>query len=187
MDNHFWGGKLLAGRKELVARVAELSESIATTGWTEPNAFVMESDLTLSQIRVLYVLASGPARISDVARAHGMARPNASNMVERLVRKGLVERVSDPSDRRVALACLTEKGREAIGTVSHSNYEAMEAIATVLSIDELELVAGALEILERGVRRLEAASEDSTGDASTGTTGGDRVGRGHGASERHND
>ena len=156
----------MAGQEELVARIAELSESIATTGRMEPDAFVMESDLTLPQIRVLYMLASGPARISEVARAHGMARPNASNMVERLVRKGLVERVSDPSDRRVALACLTEKGRAAIGAVSHSNYEAMEAIATVLSIDELELVVSALEILERGVRRLEAASEGAAADAS---------------------
>ena len=177
----------MAGQEELVARIAELSESIATTGRMEPNAFVMESDLTLPQIRVLYMLASGPARISEVARAHGMARPNASNMVERLVRKGLVERVSDPSDRRVALACLTEKGRAAIGAVSHSNYEAMEAIATVLSIDELELVVSALEILERGVRRLEAASEGAAADASSGTTGGDHVGQEHGATERHND
>jgi len=165
----------LAGRKELVARIAELSESIATTGRMEPNAFVMESDLTLPQIRVLHMLNSGPARISEVARAHGMARPNASTMVERLVRKGLAERVSDPNDRRVALACLTEKGREAIGAVSHSNYEAMEAIASVLSTDELELVADALEILERGVRRLEAASEDEIADEGTGSRGGTRV------------
>lgn len=165
----------MAGRTELIARIAELSESIATSGRMEPNAFVMEGDLTLPQIRVLYMLASGSARISEVARAHGMARPNASTMVERLVRKGLVERVSDPSDRRVALASLTEKGREAIGAVSHSNYEAMEAIASVLSNYELELVAGALEILERGVRRLEADSEGAAADASTGTTGGDRV------------
>ena len=162
----------MAERNELVARIAELSESIATTGQMEPNAFVMESDLTLPQIRVLYMLASGPARISEVAEAHGMARPNASNMVERLVRKGLVERVSDPGDRRVALACLTEKGREAIGAVSHSNYEAMEAIATVLSIDELELVARALEILDRASKRLEATSEDSGGDDGSGATGG---------------
>jgi len=158
----------------LVARIAELSESIATTGRMEPNAFVMEGDLTLPQIRVLYLLASGPARISEVARAHGMARPNASTMIERLVRKGLAERVSDPSDRRVALACLTEKGREAIGAVSHSNYEAMEAIATVLSTDELELVAGALEILERGVKRLEAASEDEIAAEGAGSAGGTR-------------
>ncbi len=156
----------MTARSELVARIAELSEAIATTGQMAPQDFVMEAGLTLPQIRVLYTLASGPARITDISLVHGMARPNASSMVERLVRKGLVERVSDPSDRRVALARLTNEGREAVEAITRSNYVAVEKIATFLSIDELELVARALEVLDRGVKRLEAAKEDD--DAAPG-------------------
>ena len=140
-------------REELVARIAGLAESIETTGQLDP----VEADLTLPQIRVLYMLTSGPARITDISQTHGMARPNASSMVERLVRKGLVERVYDPRDRRVALACLTDRGREAVEAVSRSNYVAIEKTAAFLSIEELEVVAQALEILNRGVERLEAA------------------------------
>ena len=149
----------MAAREELVARIAGLAESIATTGQMDPRDFAMETDLTLPQIRVLYMLASGPARITDISQAHGMARPNASSMVERLVRKGLVERVSDASDRRVALARLTDKGREAVEAVNRGNYAAIEKTAAFLSVDELEMVAQALEVLNRGIERLEAASE----------------------------
>ena len=158
----------MTARKELVAMIAELSESIAATGQMEPKDFVVEADLTLPQVRVIYMLASGPARITDISQAHGMAPPNASTMVERLVRKGLVERVSDPNDRRVALACLTNRGREAIEALTRSNYVAVENIAAFLSIDELALVARALEILDRGVKRLKAANEDEVDVRSAG-------------------
>ena len=151
----------MTARTDLVAKIAELSESIATAGQMYPRDFVMETDLTLPQITILYLLTSGPERISGIAQAQGMARSNASNMVERLVRKGLVERVSDPSDRRVALANLTDRGREAVEAANRGNYLAIENVAAFLSTDELELVARALQILDRGVKRLEAANEDS--------------------------
>ena len=147
----------MTAKSELMARIAELSESIAAMA---PQDFIMESELTLTQFRTIYMLAAGPARITDISQYQGMARPNASTMVERLVRKGLVERVSDPSDRRVTLACLTDKGRETIEAVNRHKYEAVEKIAAYLSTDELEVVARALEILDRGVKLMEASNED---------------------------
>ena len=149
----------MTAKSELMARIAELSESIAAMA---PQDFIMESELTLTQFRTIYMLAAGPARITDISQYQGMARPNASTMVERLVRKGLVERVSDPSDRRVTLACLTDKGRETIEAVNRHKYEAVEKIAAFLSTDELEVVARALEILDRGVKLMEASNEDDT-------------------------
>lgn len=148
----------MTARRELVARIAKSVDSMSATGQMVPQHFAMETDLTLPQIRTLYMLASSPARIADISQAQGMARPNASNMVERLVRKGLVERLSDPNDRRVALACLTDKGREAVEGVTRSESVVVERIVAVLSIDELEAVARALEILHQGVERLKAAN-----------------------------
>ena len=150
----------MTARSELVARIAELVESIAVTGQTAPRDFVMEADLTLPQIRVLYMLASGPARITDISRAQGMARANASTMVERLVRKGLVERASDPGDRRVALACLTNQGRNAVAGVTRSEYDVVEKITMLLPVDELKVVARALEIVDQAAKRLQAAPRD---------------------------
>ena len=150
----------MLGKRELVARIAETSESIAASGQVKSRDFAGENDLTLPQIRTLYLLVSGPARITDISQAQEMARPNASNMVERLVKKGLVERVSDPNDRRVALARLTDRGREAVEAVNRSSFVAIERVAAFLSIDELELVAQAMEVLKRGVERLKAANGD---------------------------
>ena len=150
----------MTSRSELVARITELLEAMAASGQMIPTEFVMDTDLTLPQIRILYMLTSGPARITDISVAHGMARANASTMVERLVKKGLVERVSDPNDRRVALASLTSKGREAVEAVTRSENSVVEKITDFLSIGELEVVARAVEILNQGAKRLEAATGD---------------------------
>ena len=164
----------MTAKRELVVRIAELSESLAAKSQPEPEDFVMETNLTLPQIRILFFLRRGPKRITDVSQAHGMALPNASNMVERLVKKGLVERVPDPNDRRVALACLTNEGRKAVAALARSNFVAVEKLTMVLSIAELEVVARALEILDRGADHLEAANDDGVAVPGVGTIEGAR-------------
>jgi hypothetical protein len=53
-----------------------------------PKTLSWRLTLALPQIRILYFLIRGPKRITDVSQTHGMALPNASNMVEWLVKKG---------------------------------------------------------------------------------------------------
>ena len=159
----------MTAKRELVARIAELSESLAAKSQPEPEDFAMETNLTLPQIRVLYFLSRGPKRITEVSQAHGVALPNASSMVERLVKKGLVQRVPDPNDRRVALARLTNKGRQAVEAMARSNFVIVENLAMALSIAELEVVVRALEILSRGADHLETANDDAVAVPGVGT------------------
>ena len=159
----------MTAKRDLVARIAELSESLAAKSQPEPADFAMEANLTLPQIRILYFLSRGPKRITEVSRAHGVALPNASNMVERLVKKGLVQRVPAPNDRRVALARLTNNGRKAVEAMARSNFVIVENLTMALSIAELEVVVRALEILSRGADHLEAANDDAVSVPGVGT------------------
>ena len=59
-----------------------------------------------------------------------------------------------------SLACLTDRGRDAVGSVTRSENSAVEKITELLSIDALEVVARPLEILDQGVKRSETASKD---------------------------
>ena len=159
----------MTAKRELVSRIAELSESLAAKSQPEPEVSAMETNLTLPQIRILYFLSRGPKRITEVSKAHGVALPNASNMVERLVKKGLVRRAPDPNDRRVALASLTDKGRQAVEEMARSNFVIVENLTMALSIAELEVVVRALEILNQGADNLEAANNDASAVQGVGT------------------
>ena len=52
-----------------------------------------------------------PVRMTDVSRRLMISKPAATQVVNRLVENGLVERLSDDSDRRVVYIKATEAGR----------------------------------------------------------------------------
>ena len=60
------------------------------------------------------VLQHGPMRMSDISRHMGISKPYMTVLVNKLIREGLVERVSNPEDRRVVNVRITEAGREGI-------------------------------------------------------------------------
>jgi DNA-binding MarR family transcriptional regulator len=62
--------------------------------------------LTLSTLE-----REGPVRVTALAAAAGIGQPAMSGIIQRLARKGLVTRVEDPEDRRVALVGLSDAGR----------------------------------------------------------------------------
>ncbi len=90
-------------------------------------------EVTLTQYRSLVVLASrGPQTMATLAGAVAVTAPTASRLCERLVRKGLVRRRTDPKDRRQVRIALTGSGRHLIDTVSaRRRIEIAELLATI--------------------------------------------------------
>mgnify|MGYP000880970717 CR=1 FL=1 len=68
--------------------------------------------LTGRQMRtVLYLAGSGPHTMGDIAAGLGISRAAATEMVERLVEKGVAVRDADPDDRRVVRVRLAPPAR----------------------------------------------------------------------------
>ncbi|MBX6390466.1 MAG: MarR family transcriptional regulator [Frankia sp.] len=106
--------------------------------------------LPLASYDVLVQLSESPAgalRMSELANAVLLSRSGLTRLVDRLVREGLVERRSCPSDLRGTLAVLTPAGlarlRDASGT--HLRGVARHVLSHYTP-DELELLG---ELLER--------------------------------------
>ncbi len=72
-----------------------------------------------------------------------------TNRVDRLVRKGLVERLPDPADRRGVQVRLTTPGREAVDGAIDSLLEHEHNLLVGLSADEATALADALRTLSR--------------------------------------
>jgi DNA-binding MarR family transcriptional regulator len=85
------------------------------------------------RIRVLFLLREQPMTLAQLAEAHGVDRPYATIIVDKLERLGFVERRPHPSDRRSKMVSLTPAGRDAAATAEHILSEpppALRALTT---------------------------------------------------------
>ena len=72
-----------------------------------------EWDVTPSQARALAVLRrAGPQRLGELAEHLRIVPRSATEVVDALAERGLVERKPDPVDRRATLVALTSEGEE---------------------------------------------------------------------------
>ncbi|MFI7741564.1 MarR family winged helix-turn-helix transcriptional regulator [Kocuria rhizosphaericola] len=83
---------------------------------------------------------SGSLRVKDLADALRIAPRSATEVVDLLEQKGLVERVPDPSDRRATLVALTPRGTALRGRVREDRRrESDEYFARLEPEDRAEL------------------------------------------------
>jgi DNA-binding MarR family transcriptional regulator len=70
-------------------------------------------DLTLSQWSALATVEQhAPLRIGDLADRERVSAPTATRLVAMLAEAGLLDRTSDPADRRSAYVALSQQGKE---------------------------------------------------------------------------
>jgi len=116
------------------------------------------AQLTLSQYRLMRMISQLRAdRIRDVAIFLGATTPAASKAVERLARRGLVERVGAPDDRRVWRLRLTDEGRELLDRHEAVHRALLGRIFGGCERDTLSRVSDLLEELSEG---METAPEN---------------------------
>ncbi|MDP9457820.1 MAG: MarR family transcriptional regulator [Actinomycetota bacterium] len=95
----------------------------------------------------------------ELARKLGGSFSNATVLVDRLVERGLVERMMEPQDRRVVLVHATEDGRLLIEQLVTSWRSLTEALLKGLSPEDLETVRKALGILVNAAQDRDKAEE----------------------------
>ncbi len=129
-------------------------------------------DLTMPQVKTLYLLNEGPKRMREVAARLDVEMPSATTMIDRLLAKRLVERSQDPGDRRAVVCSLTPAGRDAVERFWALRMARVEALAATLSKKELEIVVPALKIMADAGRR---AAKEGVGDPDTGRRPGESL------------
>ena len=77
-----------------------------------------EHNLPMSLVQVLAMLGdAGAMSVTDISRRLGMAKPNITPLIDRLIREGYVERRRDTGDRRVVNVVLLPKGEEKLACI----------------------------------------------------------------------
>lgn len=75
-----------------------------------------EDGLTMTQLRLVSTLyLDGRRSVGELAEMMHVRPPTVSGIIDRLIARGLVERMHDSDDRRVVYIELTEEGRGILG------------------------------------------------------------------------
>lgn len=80
------------------------------------NNTLRSKELTTAQVGALFVLNSkqdGAMPLKELEHSLHVAQSTAAGIISRLEQKGLVESYGDPSDRRIKMVRISEKGRSA--------------------------------------------------------------------------
>jgi DNA-binding MarR family transcriptional regulator len=114
-------------------------------------------DLPIAQVRCLHVIARHEGRkMQELADKLEVQLPAMSQIVDRLVKRGMVERHADPSDRRVVRLGLTEAGRVMLDEAHAERCARMTATARHLDDEALRKVIEGLHLLAGAAERGDA-------------------------------
>jgi DNA-binding MarR family transcriptional regulator len=122
---------------------------------SHPNSPLIE--MPISQLRCLHVVAEQEGqKMLDISHRLEVKLPALSQIVDRLVKRGMVERHPDASDRRVVRLGLTDEARSIMKEAEAGRNARLQATVNELSEANLTQVTGALALLADAAEKIEA-------------------------------
>lgn len=120
------------------------------------------SELTGPQLSIMHRLQeTGPCRIRQLAEAEGVQMPTASNSVNLLERRGLVQRSRVAADRRGVTVELTDLGRQVLERVGEERTQSLAAMLATLAPEELASLTTSVDAINALARSYNAAEPDA--------------------------
>lgn len=109
-----------------------------------------EHGIPLSHVQVLSMLQdTGSMSVSDISRRLGIAKPNITPLVDRLLEGGLVDRIRDTNDRRVVNVVILDPGTEKLNSIRKTISNQVLAQIDDLPASEFKELYDSLEAITR--------------------------------------
>jgi len=126
----------------------ELIKRIHCAMQKRANNELREEDLTFAQVHLLFILQrepEGQSLLKKLEKKMGVAQSTMAGLVRRSEEKGFVEYIEDPTDRRVRLARITEKGLQVCRDTEDKIRRSEERMVSLLTEEEADTLCTLLE------------------------------------------
>ena len=101
--------------------------------------------ISMSQLHLMHLLERhGEMAMSRLAEMLDVSVSNATGLIDRVEERGYVERIRVPSDRRIVLVRITDKGRSVLDEVEAVREQILDRILDELEPAQLTRLAAAL-------------------------------------------
>ena len=123
--------------------------------------YAKDKNLSMSQIGALMrIRHKGMTGVSDIGGDLGVTSAAASQLLERLVRSGLVFRNENPQDRRAKQIVLTKRGLQTVRKSMEARQRWFFTLAERMSVEERQLAISGLKLLITRTSELDRPSTD---------------------------
>jgi DNA-binding MarR family transcriptional regulator len=120
-------------------------------------------ELSLRQLTVLYLIREETPTLGYIARRLMVTPAVVTGIVDRLEKRGYVQRRADAEDRRVVRLALTESGRAESLAVQDQLVEAIAARLAAYPVEEVAELGRGLALLEQVLQDLDRANGHPVG------------------------
>ena len=121
--------------------------------------FLKKKELNYAQYGALMRLYHhGDCAVSALSKPFGITIPGASQLVDKLVQEGYVERTESIHDRRVKQLALTSRGRALVQASMDARLDWTRELSTALSPEQRASITQALAELIAAAQTLEAVN-----------------------------
>jgi DNA-binding MarR family transcriptional regulator len=143
-------------KQKFSAALRDWIEVFTNRSMRDTMQFWKESGLSMPQISTMMRLHyRGASGISKMGNHLGVTNAAASQMVDRLVHLGYLERTEDQNDRRVKQLTLTPKGSAQIEKSLEARRRWLEDLVNALTPEQQSEIADALARLTKAARELD--------------------------------
>ena len=108
----------------------------------------MSINLTISQLKsILFIYDRGQANYREIAGALGVTPSVVTGIVDRLTSHGILNRVSNPADRRTQWLQVTEEGKEILNSIRQENMKGLAQVLETMKEEDLSALVQGLTAL----------------------------------------
>ncbi|MDT4954565.1 MAG: hypothetical protein QOJ02_2703 [Acidobacteriota bacterium] len=149
-----------AARVEVEEILTSFTEVMSRLMIDQYQKQITELELTLPQAQVLRVLRRGPLPTGQLAAELRISAPAITQLTDRLIRKGLIERRAAEGDRRCVIVALSDRGAHLIDQFRERRRDIFtRALADLSKTDQKQVI----EVLGRVVKALESYESGACG------------------------
>lgn len=121
---------------------------------------LVRAGVSMAHLHVMWLLKRhGDLSMGRLAELLDVSLSNASGLIDRMVERGLVERVRVPDDRRLVLVALSAHGLQMLDHADVLRSDLLESVLRRLEPVQLRRVAGAMTDIRQAIQAAMDAGE----------------------------
>jgi DNA-binding MarR family transcriptional regulator len=141
--------------EQISASIRQWLETVTSRSMQDFTRYVKATALSMPQFGVLMRLYhGGSCAVSDIGKHMEITSAAASQLIDGLVDKGLLERIENPDDRRAKQISISPKGHTLIQDGMAERYRWVDEMVAGLNAEEQATIIPAIVLLTKAARKM---------------------------------